>query len=65
MATIESRLQALEASLGDGNKGRLPVVVDDDTSPEKLAQLRKRGREVLTFGEMVDGCVMGDDHADH
>lgn len=65
MPTIERRLLALEASLGDGNTGRFPVVVDDDTPPEKIAQLRKRGREVLTFGQMVDACVMGDDHADH
>lgn len=63
MQTTIKRLRALEAAHGEGDKGRLPMVVDDDTPPEKLASLRKRGREVLTFGQMVDGCVVEDDHA--
>lgn len=63
MRNTEARLQALEAALGQGDKGRLPMVVDDDTPPEKQASLRKRGREVLTFGQMVDGCVVEGDHA--
>jgi hypothetical protein len=41
------------------------MVVDDDTPPEKLARLRKRGREVLTVSEMVDGCVVERDDAEH
>ncbi len=63
MRNTEARLQALEAAQGESDKGRLPMVVDDDTPPEKLASLRKRGREVLTFGQMVDVCVVEADHA--
>jgi hypothetical protein len=63
MKTTENRLQVLEAAIGEGHKGRLPMVVDDDTPPEEMARLRKRGREVLTFGEMVEACVEVD-HAD-
>ena len=36
----------------------------DDTSEAELARLRRGGREVLTFSEMVDQCVVEREHAD-
>ncbi|MBK6294576.1 MAG: hypothetical protein IPF55_09960 [Rhodoferax sp.] len=46
MATLDSRLLALESiDVGDHAK-QLPTVVPDDTTDQELARLRRDGREV-------------------
>lgn len=58
MRSIDTRLERLKAALSAPEMGRLPLIVDDTTSEAELARLRRHGREVLTFGEMVEHCVV-------
>lgn len=53
MASIEKRLQALEAPLGmDGNY--LPKVVPDETHDSELQRLRRAGHEVYRFSDVLE-----------
>ena len=57
MANTKTRLETLEAARMP-QRGALPHVVGDDTPPEELARLRAGGREVLTYSEMLEMCVI-------
>lgn len=46
MATLKTRLVALESSGQDGEARHLPQLVPDNTSDAELARLRQHGREV-------------------
>ena len=56
MATLESRLLALESLDGGDHAKPLPQVVQDDTPDTELARLRRHGREVYQMSDFVERC---------
>ena len=57
MTNTKTRLASLEAARMP-QQGALPHVVDDATPPDELARLRAGGRQVLTYSEMLEMCVV-------
>ena len=53
MATLKTRLEALEAP-SDHDGKPLPMVVPDDTRADELERLRRAGREVYRWSDAVE-----------
>ena len=56
MATLDSRLLALETR-DSGQAKPLPQVVPDSTTDRELARLRQHGREVYRMADFVELCM--------
>lgn len=63
MGNLKTRIGRVEANIAGTHtsaesKGRLPIVVSDETSKAEIARLHAHGREVLTFSEMANCCLV-------